>query len=240
VQHALDTYHLLSEKGVGAATFRLGKLVEYSASGSKGMGEAVRLYRAAIEQGYDLANLQMARLYAAGRGVPQDLARARRIFERFAIAGSLKAAHELGLLYTTHRQQLAADWLDKAIAWHGRAAKGGYLDAKFALAELLMREPGQDRVYAATLLKQAALTGHGRAMLRYGSRLFHGADGEAQQVEGLAFVLAAARGDTSGALKDALALMDLIDRPEDILQANWRSMQLRSAVDQLSSDLLAE
>ncbi|WP_078482936.1 tetratricopeptide repeat protein [Solemya pervernicosa gill symbiont] len=230
VDRAIASYRILSERGLGAATFRLGKLVEYGRFETLDIDKAVRLYRKSIDQGYDLGNLQMARLHAVGKGVPRDLRYARQIFERFAVTGTIKAAYELGELYSIHKTQLSTDWLALAIKWYERAAQLGYLDAKYALAELLDSQKGQDRRYVMRLYHEAALAGHGRAMSRYGERLFNGISAKRNQAEGLAFVLTAARSNSSGALKLALSLMDRINRAADIRRANLRSLELKSEI----------
>jgi len=61
--------------------------------------EAVRWFRAAAEQGYDLAQLQLGLMYDNGQGVPQDHKEAVHWYRAAAEQGYAMAQFNLGLMY---------------------------------------------------------------------------------------------------------------------------------------------
>jgi TPR repeat protein len=61
------------------------------------MAEAARWYHKAADQGYALAQFNLARLYHAGAGVPQDDAEAKRWLRKAADQG-----YEMAILFRTH------------------------------------------------------------------------------------------------------------------------------------------
>ena len=62
-----------------------------------------------------------------------------------------------------------------------------------------------------------------KAMLQYGEALFWGRNTEADKIQGLAYVLSAARLHTSGAVAKSLKLMGMLNNAEQIEIANQRS-----------------
>jgi hypothetical protein len=61
--------------------------------------EAVRWYRLAAEQGYDVAQFRLGFIYDNGQGVPQDYAEAVRWFRLAAEQGIAGAQVNLGAMY---------------------------------------------------------------------------------------------------------------------------------------------
>ncbi len=83
-------------------------------------------------RGNAAARTRLAWMTEAGRGVPQDLAEAARLFALSAEAGDPEAQYAVGVMYRTGKgmpkdEALARDWL-------GRAAARKYPAAMAALA----------------------------------------------------------------------------------------------------------
>ena len=73
-------------------------------------------------------------LYDYGRGVAQDLAKAREWYEKAAVKDSADAMFNLGVLYDSGRG-VAQDF-GKAREWYEKAAAKGNLSAKKKLEKL--------------------------------------------------------------------------------------------------------
>lgn len=89
-------------------------------------------YEKAAAQNYAPAINNLARLYADGRGVNQDLSRAIELWSRAAEAGNVTARFNLGLQYASG-SGVAKD-PKKAAAYLLQAAEGGLAEAQFAIA----------------------------------------------------------------------------------------------------------
>jgi hypothetical protein len=90
--------------------------------------EAVRWYRKAAEQGYDMAQCNLGLMYARGEGVAQDCAEAVKWFQKAAEQGYVKAQHNLGVAHQKG-DGVPVD-LQSAYMWFHLAAAQGDSDAK--------------------------------------------------------------------------------------------------------------
>jgi TPR repeat protein len=81
--------------------------------------EAAAWYRKAAERGLGVAQINLASLYASGKGVPQDYEQSANWYRKAAEQGVSTAQYQLGLLYCSGRGvpgdcAQAAFWLRKA------------------------------------------------------------------------------------------------------------------------------
>lgn len=92
--------------------------------------EAVRLLRAATDQGHPAATFQLGLLHDAGVGVPLDRAEGRRLLELAAERGSVEAMKHL-----SSQAWIEGD-LPGSIGWLRRAAARGDTRSAYGLATL--------------------------------------------------------------------------------------------------------
>ena len=125
-------------------------------------------------QGNASAQNQLGQIYAAGRGVPQDYATARRWFEKAAAQGNGWAQNQLG--------QMSADGLGvpqdykKARQWWEQAAAHGVAQAQYNLGHLYATGRGgpQDYATARGWFEKAALQGNTWAQAQLGQLYANG------------------------------------------------------------------
>jgi TPR repeat protein len=117
---------LAAKRGDAEAQWQLGDWFEHAHFVALDPREAARWYRAAAAQDEPIAQLSLARLYAEGRGVPRDEAKARKWGEKGA-KGALASpasgyrAVIVGYAYylgqgVTKDSGLAAQWFERAAA----------------------------------------------------------------------------------------------------------------------------
>ena len=82
----------------------------------------------AAEQGDSEAQTNLGRMYAEGRGVPKNDAKAVEWFEKAAEQGHAKAQTNLGVMFATGRGVPKDD--AKAVEWYRKAANRGYARAQ--------------------------------------------------------------------------------------------------------------
>ena len=125
----------VAESGNVGAQYELGRLYEDNGRFS----DAAAWYERAEAAGNERATLRLARLYASGEGVPQDLQRARRMLLPLAQADDRQAQARLGRV----EEQLG----DPAAAadWFQRAAEQGDAYAQYRLGRLYLRGEGVPR-----------------------------------------------------------------------------------------------
>jgi TPR repeat protein len=104
---------------------------------------AVARLRGLAEAGMPRAQLQMARLYESGQGVPADRAEARRWTARAADAGAPVALYNLAMYYLEGAGGPRDDAMGARLL--RRAATGGLADAQFNLGMLYEAGQGVDR-----------------------------------------------------------------------------------------------
>lgn len=127
--------------------------------------EALRLWRKALEFGFEPANTLIGQAYVSGVGTAADGPKAVEALTAAATAGHTPAMLLLGQLY--HHQvpkQPAAIPLDleKAGGYYGAAARAGNIEATYAAARMLDLGEGTARApeQALALYKEAAVKGH--------------------------------------------------------------------------------
>ena len=125
-----------------AALFR-----QAAQSESRDLAAAVRLYEAAVRQGYAPAMVRLGSLRQSGSGVAQDQAGAIPLFTRAAQAGNLDGQFMLAMSY----MQGAGVAKDPAAArkWFLQPAAAGYQYAQYALGIMLETGEGGPRKVAA-------------------------------------------------------------------------------------------
>ncbi|MGQ3051258.1 MAG: hypothetical protein ACT6S0_05700 [Roseateles sp.] len=127
--------------------------------------EALRLWRKALDFGFEPANTLIGQAYLSGVGTPVDGPKAVEALTAAAAAGHTPAMTLLGQLYH-HRvpKQPAGIPLDleKAGAYYGAAARAGNLEATYAFARMLDLGEGTPKApeKAVVLYKEAAVKGH--------------------------------------------------------------------------------
>jgi uncharacterized protein len=130
--------------------------------------DAVSAYRRAADRGSTAAMVELGVLYAAGSGVPKDQTQARKLFERAAEAGNLRAAVNLVALPASDG---APSDPAKARTLLARAAQANSAEAQYQLA--LMTADGiggpKDDVVARAWFERAAAQGHPGALERMGA-----------------------------------------------------------------------
>src|SRR6478672_8305793 len=132
-----------------------------------------------------------------------DYAGAIAIWRPLAEKGDADAAFNLGQAYRLGRG--VPTNLGAAQTWFERAAQKGHVDAQTTLGLLLFQNGNQAE--GLKWLKAAAARGEARALLVYGTALFHGDGVPPDPVLGYAFVSRAAAQGLAPA-KDTLAQLD--------------------------------
>jgi TPR repeat protein len=149
---------------------------EADAAGKAADGlEAARLYQLAMAKGHPLAAGHLGVLYAAGRGIPRDKAKARKLCLRAApavkeAAGRGTAAARF-LLGEMHRGGLGVSRdAREAARWYRQAAEQDHEAAQEELGLLLANGRGveKDPGEAARWLRKAAEKGRPRAQYQFG------------------------------------------------------------------------
>ena len=135
---------------------------------------AIQGLRRAAELGDVQAAYNLAVMYDAGQGVPQDYAKAATWYRKAADQGMAKAQFNLAVLYADGlgvRQDLA-----QAAAWYRRAADLEYAPAQFNLAVQYENGRGvtQDDTLAVSWYRKAAEHGYAPAMFNLAALYFRG------------------------------------------------------------------
>lgn len=127
--------------------------------------EMARWRQKLADQGDVRAKYLLGGMYAKGRGVPQDKAKAACWYRKAALRGHDEAAFELGSMYA------AGDGVpqDKALAaeWFRKAAEQGHGEARFRLGGMYAKGDGVplDKAEAACWYRKAAEQGHHEAQV---------------------------------------------------------------------------
>ncbi|MGH6891368.1 MAG: SPOR domain-containing protein [Dongiaceae bacterium] len=140
-----------AQHGLGML-YELGQGVPYSDAKA-----AAEWYQKSAAQNYAPAINNLARLYADGRGVTQDLSKAIELWSRAAEAGNVTARFNMGLQYA-NGSGVPKD-PKKAAEYLLRAAEGGLAEAQFAIAGFYRDGTGVEKdVEAARLWYNRAAT----------------------------------------------------------------------------------
>ena len=126
-----------AQHGIGML-YELGQGVPYADPKS-----AADWYQKAAAQNYAPALNNLARLYADGRGVKQDVPKAIELWSRAAEAGNVTARFNLGLQYAAG-SGVQKD-MKKAATYLLQAAEGGLPEAQFAVAGLYRDGTGVEK-----------------------------------------------------------------------------------------------
>jgi TPR repeat protein len=104
--------------------------------------------RRQADRGDLVAQVALGKIYADGRGVPQDFTVAQRWFRSAAVKGNADAEYDLGLIYASGNG-VAQDYAEAA-RWYRLAADRGQADAQNSLGVRYKRGQGvaQDYVQA--------------------------------------------------------------------------------------------
>lgn len=215
IPKAVNELSALMSLGVGAATSRTAKLYEQGTYYERSFEKAQILYQQAIAQGYTGAYLPLARLIYRNAKSTDDINYAYGIFEKLSLQGKPEAQFYLATMYRDLKEKLALNWLDKAIYWYRISSYSGYQDAKYEYAVLLDERAGQATLASTELLKELALSGHGKAQLLYGKRLFNGTTVASNQLDGFKFVYLAVNKQTKNGLDE------LLEQIMQIEQLTW-------------------
>ena len=109
---------------------------------------AVGACRRQADRGDAVAQTALGKMYADGRGVPQDFTLAQRWFQLAATQGNADAEYDFGLMYA-NGDGVAQDYAE-AVRWYRLAADQGQSDAQNSLGVRYKRGQGvaQDYVQA--------------------------------------------------------------------------------------------
>lgn len=142
--HAFSEWIESAKAGDAHAEHGLGMLYELGEGVPHGDPKAAaEWYQKAAAQNYAPAMNNLARLYADGRGVTQDLPKAIELWSRAADAGNATARFNLGLQYTTG-SGVPKDTA-KAASYLLQAAESGLPEAQFAVAGFYRDGTGVER-----------------------------------------------------------------------------------------------
>lgn len=130
--------------------------------------EALRLWRKALDFGFEPANTLIGQAYISGVGTVPDGPKAVEALTAAAAAGHVPAMLLLGQLYHHQVPQQPAGIpldLEKAGAYYAAAARAGNLDATYAYGRMLDLGEGTPRAPERALVfyKEAAVKGHADA-----------------------------------------------------------------------------
>jgi hypothetical protein len=110
---------------------------------------ATQLFQKAVEHHSPFAAYQLASQYEKGIGVSRNLSQSLMLYEKAAMAGHVKAMHNLAVILASGEITGKPDY-DKAMVWFQKAADHGLKDSQYNLGLLLAHGLGgsQDRVEA--------------------------------------------------------------------------------------------
>ena len=139
---ALHIWVPLAERGDPRAENWLGLLYHNGAGVTQDDVTAAKWYRHAAQQGYAVAQFNLAVEYIEGTGVARDEAEAAQWFGKAARGGYVPAERELGSMYYRGRGGLAQNAAEAAKWWRAAAA-GGDVEAVKLLQEAEAGEAAQ-------------------------------------------------------------------------------------------------
>ena len=171
------------------------------------------------KQGNAEAQDNLGRMYAGGRGVPQDDKEAVMWWRLAAAQGNADAESNLGFMYSDARGGVPQDGAEAA-RWYRLAADQGLADAQFALGLMYTVGLGvpPDNREAARWYRLAADQGIARAQSSLGFMYSEGRGVPRDYVQAhLWFSLAADAGDADGI--DARPAIEKLMKPDQIAEA---------------------
>jgi uncharacterized protein len=143
---------------------QLGRALEFEARS----GEAAAAYAKAADQGGSMAMLALSALYASGRGIPQDNAKALSWLHRAADAGNAAAMNNLGAMYGLGAG-VSKD-AGEAKGWFEKAASAGFSESMYQLGLMAQAGDGapKDAGAAKSWFEKAAALDHPDALYSLG------------------------------------------------------------------------
>ena len=169
-----------------------------------------------------------------GRGVPQDVARALKLYEAAAAQGHAKAQFNLGVIYRQGKGQSSEQNLERAIELYRSAAESGFVSAQFNLGVLYAQGIGvpQDYAEAFRWYYQAAEQDFANAQNNIGDCYENGNGVKQDYGEAIRWYLKAAEKGISVAQLNlgqfCIAMVVVSNR----IMPKLRKMKLQLAVDQ--------
>ncbi|WP_417714515.1 SEL1-like repeat protein [Pseudophaeobacter arcticus] len=216
---------LLSEaaaEGVSQASFALGQIAEQQEAG---FGEAVKMYRQAVDQGSDAAARRLGGLAIDGR-LEGLMAPHRMVAWVMAVAEQAGQEDEAGQDSQDGQQEQGAEAVAAAGDWLRAQAVAGLRPAQAAFGQLLLTRG--EAAAAAPWLTKAAAAGEVQAQHDLG-RLYIQGDGVQQDyVQAHKWLNVAAAGGSSAALEMRAVVADLMT-PEQVAEAQTLARQFFAA-----------
>jgi hypothetical protein len=195
-----------AEPGDAAAQYKLACLYYQGKGIGRNLGESVRWFRKAGDQGYPKAEFSLGDLYHRGEGVPKDDAEAVRWIQKAADQGDPYAESALGHSYL-NGEGVPRD-ATEALTWYRKAAEQGYPLAQQALGYMYFNGQGveQDDGQAVVWYQKAAEQGDAVAQASLGYMYAYGKGVTRDRIGAIRWYrMAAAQGDPNG--RQALALL---------------------------------
>ncbi|HEY1473978.1 MAG TPA: tetratricopeptide repeat protein [Pseudolabrys sp.] len=145
------------------ALYQLGRAY----ASNRQLPEALSAFRKAADKGSTSAMVELGVMYGTGTGVAKDPAEARRLFERAAKGGNVRAVGNLAALPGGGAPSDPVE----ARALLSKAAEANSAEAQFELGLMLAEGTGgaKDDVAARALFEKAAAQGNADAMLWMGA-----------------------------------------------------------------------
>ncbi|XOV80289.1 MAG: hypothetical protein ACFHVJ_04885 [Aestuariibacter sp.] len=231
---AHSTYVKLSQKEVGAATFRIGKLYEFGEQvKEQDHQQAFRYYQLALQQGYELSRLKLAYYHYSGLLPEANYQMAISLLTPLVETQHPKAGYEMARLFSSAREKVSDNWFQRALSWYQKASEWGHIQSLYEQAQLIEAVIDRQSPAATHLYFQAAESGHALSILEFGKRRFDGVFVDKDEIEGLAYILAATRLQTEDALTNLLSYIDSSSEPVTLEQLWRKSGQLLPGVANL-------
>ena len=109
----------------------------------KDESEAVKWYRKAAEQGYDIAQVDLAKCYTEGKGVTSNYEEAVKWYRKAAELGNAEAQFELAVCYAEGKGTKKN--VEESARWYRKAAEQGHAKAQFELGRCYTQGNGVSR-----------------------------------------------------------------------------------------------
>jgi TPR repeat protein len=153
----------IASTGSRRALYQLGRA--YAAN--RQLPEALSAYRKAADKGSTSAMVELGVMYGTGTGVAKDPAEARKLFERAAKGGNVRAVGNLAALPGGGAPSDPVE----ARTLLSKAAEANSAEAQFELGLMMAQGTGgpKDDVAARALFERAAAQGNADAMLWVGA-----------------------------------------------------------------------
>jgi TPR repeat protein len=168
LRHAASTGHVLAE-------FELGHFVNIGIGGDvDNKKTAAEWFRRSSDQGYAIAQYQLATCYYSGTGVTKNKVKAVALYRLAADQGYARAQFDVGAFFTSGKG-VVKDPVQAAV-WCQRAADQGHAEAQRTLAACFKNGFGVDKdvVQAAAWYRRAAEQGDAKAQNSLGLCYFEG------------------------------------------------------------------